>query len=136
VLGTEAGGARAGVRADARELPVVDGDGILWRADQWVALSPIEARLARAFLEHPGRLLGRATLGRAGWPDGVPNDRAVDSRIKTLRRRVTPLGLRISTVRGRGYLAEVDRADPPAPSPDGRSGGSPNTATGGSRTGR
>ncbi|HEX4492516.1 MAG TPA: winged helix-turn-helix domain-containing protein [Acidimicrobiia bacterium] len=101
-------------RAPARDVepPVVDDDDILRRAGEWVALSPIEARLARAFLENPGRLLGRTTLGRAGWPGGVPNDRSVDSRIKTLRRRVTALGLHISTVRGRGYVADVDRTDP------------------------
>jgi len=98
-------------RAEARDpsFPYLDDDDILRRDDQWVALSPIEARLARAFLDHPGHLLGRTTLGRAGWPDGVPNDRSVDSRIKTLRRRVHALGLHIYTIRGRGYLADLDR---------------------------
>lgn len=91
-------------------VPVIDADGLLRRRDAWVALSPIEARLARAFLDHRGQLLGRKTLGNAGWPDGVPNARSVDSRIKTLRRRVAPFGLRIHTVRGRGYLADLDPA--------------------------
>ena len=94
-------------------FPILDDDDILRRGDQWVALSPIEARLARAFLEHPGHLLARTTLGRAGWPDGVPNDRSVDSRIKTLRRRIHALGLRIYTIRGRGYLADLDRTTNP-----------------------
>jgi DNA-binding response OmpR family regulator len=89
-------------------VPVLDEDGLLRRGDAWVALSPIEARLARAFLDHPGQLLGRKTLGMAGWPDGVPNARSVDSRIKTLRRRVAPFGLQIHTIRGRGYLADFD----------------------------
>jgi DNA-binding response OmpR family regulator len=88
-------------------IPELDDDGILRLGDAWVALSPIETRLARAFLDDPGRLLGRKTLGNAGWPDGVPNDRSVDSRIKTLRRRVAPLGLQICTIRGRGYLADL-----------------------------
>ena len=56
-------------------LPVIDADGLVRKGDTWVALSPIEARLARAFLERPGQLLGRKTLGNAGWPDGVPNER-------------------------------------------------------------
>jgi DNA-binding response OmpR family regulator len=90
-------------------VPVIDADGLVRKGDTWVALSPIEARLARAFLERPGQLLGRKTLGNAGWPNGVPNERAVDSRIKTLRRRLAPLGLKIHTIRGRGYLADVDR---------------------------
>jgi DNA-binding response OmpR family regulator len=89
--------------------PVLDSDGILRSEDTWVALSPIEARLARVFLDDPGRLLTRKVLGSAGWPDGVPNARSVDSRIKTLRRRVAPLGFRICTIRGRGYLADVSR---------------------------
>jgi len=93
---------------EGRVEPVVDDDGLLRRRDEWVALSPIEARLARAFLDHRGQLLGRKALGNAGWPDGVPNARSVDSRIKTLRRRVGPFGLRIHTVRGRGYLADLD----------------------------
>ena len=87
-------------------VPVLDEFGVLWRGDDWVALSPIAARLVSAFLTAPGRVLDRRTLGRAGWPDGVPNERSVDSRIKVLRRRVAPLGVRIFTVRGHGYLAE------------------------------
>jgi DNA-binding response OmpR family regulator len=79
---------------------------VLRRGDDWVALSPIAARLIGAFLETPGKVLDRRTLGRAGWPAGVPSERSVDARIKLLRRRVAPLGVRIYTVRGYGYLAE------------------------------
>jgi DNA-binding response OmpR family regulator len=100
---------RAFETPDASIPVLVDDDDILRRGDAWVALSPIEARLARAFLEDCGRLLGRKTLGIAGWPDGVPNPRSVDSRIKSLRRRVAPLGLRIHSIRGRGYLADLVR---------------------------
>jgi DNA-binding response OmpR family regulator len=89
--------------------PAIDEYGLLRWGNAWVALSPIEARLARRFLDHLGRVLTRETLGDAGWPDGVPNARSVDSRIKTLRRRVEPLGMKIHTVRSRGYLATFDR---------------------------
>jgi DNA-binding response OmpR family regulator len=100
---------RAFEQRDASIPVLVDDDDILRRGDAWVALSPIEARLARAFLEDCGRLLGRKALGNAGWPEGVPNARSVDSRIKSLRRRVLPLGLRIYSIRGRGYLADLVR---------------------------
>lgn len=100
---------RAFDQRDASIPVLVDDDDILRRGDAWVALSPIEARLARAFLEDCGRLLGRKALGSAGWPAGVPNARSVDSRIKSLRRRVAPLGLRIYSIRGRGYLADLVR---------------------------
>jgi DNA-binding winged helix-turn-helix (wHTH) protein len=92
-----------------RDEPVIDAYGLLRWGSAWVALSPIEARLAQEFIARPGQLVGRETLGDAGWPDGVPNARSVDSRIKTLRRRVEPLGLKIHTIRGRGYLASFDR---------------------------
>jgi DNA-binding response OmpR family regulator len=95
----------------AARVPALDQYGVLWRGDDWVALSPINARLIGAFLAAPGKVLDRRTLGRAGWPDGVPNERSVDSRIKVLRRRVSPLGVRISTVRGHGYLAEFGISD-------------------------
>ena len=92
-----------------RDEPVIDAYGLLRWGSAWVALSPIESRLAREFLDRPGQLVEREVLGDAGWPEGVPNARSVDSRIKTLRRRVEPLGLRIHTIRGRGYLASLDR---------------------------
>jgi hypothetical protein len=87
--------------------PILGDHGVLWRGVQWVALSPIEARLAAALVGRPGRVLSRARLERIGWPDGAPNGRAVDSRIKMLRGRIGPVGVRIHTVRGQGYLAEI-----------------------------
>jgi hypothetical protein len=87
--------------------PILGDHGLLWRGTRWVALSPIEARLTAAFVARPGRVLSRARLERTGWPDGQPNERSVDARIKALRRRVAPMGMRIHTVRGQGYIAEI-----------------------------
>lgn len=87
--------------------PILGDHGLLWRGTTWVALSPIEARLTAAFVARPGRVLSRARLEKTGWPDGSPNDRSVDARIKALRRRIAPIGMRIHTVRGQGYIAEI-----------------------------
>src|SRR3954454_18322589 len=87
--------------------PILGDHGLLWRGTQWVALSPIETGLTAAFIARPGRVLSRARLEKSGWPEGSPNDRSIDARIKALRRRVAPLGLRIHTVRGQGYIAEI-----------------------------
>ena len=98
------------------DRPILGAHGVLWRGVQWVALSPIEARLTRAFLARPGRVLSRQRLEQLGWPDGLPSSRAIDARIKVLRERIAPLGLRIHTVRGQGYLAEIQAfpvGDPP-----------------------
>ena len=93
-------------RASA-ERPILDDLGLVWRGPVWVALSPIEARLIAAFLARPARVLSRRRLEQTGWPDGSPNQRSIDGRIKVLRRRLAPVGLRIHTVRGQGYLAEI-----------------------------
>jgi hypothetical protein len=89
------------------DRPILGDHGLLWRGKRWVALSPIEARLTEAFIARPGRVLSRARLEKTGWPGGSPNDRSVDARIKALRRRIAPVGLRIHTVRGQGYIAEI-----------------------------
>jgi len=87
--------------------PILGDHGLLWRGTRWVALSPIEARLTAAFVARPGRVLSRPRLEKTGWPDGAPNVRSVDARIKALRRRIAPMGMRIHTVRGQGYIAEI-----------------------------
>jgi two-component system OmpR family response regulator len=99
------------------DRPILGDHGVLWRGAQWVALSPIEARLTRAFLARPGRVLSRQRLEQVGWPDGLPSSRAIDARIKVLRDRIAPIGLRVHTVRGQGYLAEIQAfpvGDPPS----------------------
>jgi hypothetical protein len=90
--------------------PILGEHGLLWRGTRWVALSPIEARLTAAFIARPGRVLSRVRLEKTGWPDGRPSERSVDARIKALRRRIAPMGMRIHTVRGQGYIAEIQAA--------------------------
>jgi len=92
--------------------PIVGDHGVIWRGTLWVALSPIDARLAAALVGRPGRVISLARLEMLGWPEGAPNNRAVDGRIKVLRNRVAPLGLRIHTVRVQGYLAEIQPCPP------------------------
>lgn len=87
--------------------PILGEHGVIWRGEHWTALSPIETRLMSEFLGRPGRVISRTRLERTGWPEGLPNPRAVDARIKALRRRIEPLGVRIHTVRGQGFLAEI-----------------------------
>ncbi len=88
--------------------PTIDESDLLWRGTEWVALSPIEAAVLRALLESTGTVLSRRRLGAAGWTDGPPSPRSVDTYVKRLRRRIEGLGLRIHTVRSRGYMLEVE----------------------------
>lgn len=88
--------------------PTVDADGIVRWSGDWVAVPPIEARLLAALLDRPGEVVHRADLVAAAWPDGVASERTLDGRIKHLRRRLAPLRLAIRTVRGVGFLLDVD----------------------------
>ncbi len=86
--------------------PVIDDFGVLRVNGSWVALPPLEARLAEALLERLGTVTSRDLLIRAGWPTGAPGRNALDVHVLRLRRRLTPVGLAIRTVRSRGYLME------------------------------
>ena len=86
--------------------PVLDDFGVLRVDGSWVALPPLEARLAQALLERLGAVTSRELLIRAGWPTGTPGRNALDVHVLRLRRRLTGVGLVIRTVRSRGYLLE------------------------------
>ena len=86
--------------------PVIDDFGVLRVNGSWVALPPLEARLAEALLERLGAVTSRDLLVRAGWPAGAPGRNALDVHVLRLRRRLQPVGLAIRTVRSRGYLME------------------------------
>ncbi len=55
-------------------------------------------------LENVHRVVSRAELDAAGWPDGSPSLRALDTRLARLRRRIAVLGLEVGSVRQRGFL--------------------------------
>lgn len=84
--------------------PELDEDGLFRVGDKWVALPPVEHRLARALLDRFGAVVTRDALARAGWPTGSPGRNALDVHVLRLRRRLAPLRMTIHTVRSRGYL--------------------------------
>ena len=88
------------------QRPVLDDDGLVWSGADWVAIPPIEARLLEVLIEQFGVLVHRSDLQEAAWPDGAIEHNALNVRVLRLRRRLTPLGLVIRTVRARGYLLE------------------------------
>ena len=96
------------VRA-ARVSPTLDDSGRLNVGSRWVDLSPIEYRLVGSLLEHFGTLVSRDALIRAGWPGTKPSDNQLDVHVLRLRRRLEPTGLRLRTVRSRGYT--LDHSD-------------------------
>ena len=84
---------------------------IAWRG-RWLPLTPLEFRMLRLMLIRPGRVFSRAAL-LDGVHDDLRNvsDRAIDSHVKNLRRKiqsVEPGCDCIASVYGVGY-----RFDPP-----------------------
>jgi DNA-binding response OmpR family regulator len=90
-------------------VPILDDFGVLRMNGAWVALPPLEARLAAALLERLGAVTSREQLVRTGWPEAPPGRNALDVHVLRLRRRLQPVGLAIRTVRSRGYLMEPAR---------------------------
>ena len=95
-----------GTHPEPTDEPLLDDFGVLRLNGSWVALPPLEARLADALLERLGLVTSRDLLIRAGWPTAPPGRNALDVHVLRLRRRLQPVGLAIRTVRSRGYLME------------------------------
>ncbi len=88
----------------------IDEFGVLHVGRQWVALPMIEWRILGALLDRFGATVRRTALIEAAWPGQTRKEAALNVRIATTRRRIEPLGLRISNVRARGYV--LDSVDP------------------------
>jgi two-component system, OmpR family, response regulator BaeR len=82
------------------------GRRVAWHG-QWLDLSPSEYRILSAMLKQPGRVFGRGQLlDQMGDHAADTTDRAVDSHIKNLRRKmaeVDPASRCIVSVYGSGY---------------------------------
>jgi len=89
-----------------RPRPHVGDDGRLRHGDEWIALSPIELRMARAFVENFGEVVRSEALAGAAWPGEGVNERALRVHLTRLRRRLRPVGLELQNIRGRGYVME------------------------------
>jgi two-component system, OmpR family, response regulator len=97
--------------ADADAVWLDDG-GLLHVGRSWVALPDTEWRVVAALLSHFGELVGRDELTRAAWPTKGVSEGALNVIVKRVRHRLVPLGLTITTVRGRGFV--IDTVGPAA----------------------
>lgn len=84
----------------------------VYRSGEPVELRPVEFRLLRFFLEHPGRVFSREQLLDAVWrDDAFIEPRTVDVHIRRLRKALNrkPFqGDMIRTVRSAGYALETE----------------------------
>lgn len=92
------------IEGQGHSAPVLNGNGTLEYRGARTHLSSIQADLVRVMLERFGAVVSREALAMAAWPAADPSDNNLDVTIGRLRRQLEQVGLRIRTVRSRGYL--------------------------------
>ena len=107
---------RLGAAAPEHGFRVDDGAlRIAWQ-EHWLALTPLEFRLFKRLLSRPGHVFSRQALLESVHDDfRDTTDRAIDSHIKNLRRKigkVRPQGSAIVSVYGMGYRFDPDIEEP------------------------
>ncbi len=96
--------------AHARRHPMVpslDEHGQLSHRGETVFLSVTDQRIAEVLVDHFGQVVSEETLLERARPDSR-NDQTLRVNVSRLRRRVAPIGLAITCVRGHGYLMQQE----------------------------
>jgi hypothetical protein len=96
--------------AHARRHPMVpslDELGQLSHRGETVFLSITDQRIAQVLIESFGHVVSEEMLLERARPDGR-NDQTLRVNVSRLRRRIAPLGLAITCVRGHGYLMQPE----------------------------
>ena len=83
--------------------PTLDDTGQLSFRDSHVFLSRRDEQIARVLVESFGRGVARERLLQPDWRDDDSKTERVRLCVARLRRRVAPLGLSITNMRGFGY---------------------------------
>ena len=117
-LAAGAGGSASAARTQVGAFAIDDAGQRAWWHDTALPLTPIEWRLLRTLLQQPGRVLARGALLDAIHADFRDvSDRAVDSHVKNLRRKLQQaMGAGdaagcIASVYGVGYRLDLPVAD-------------------------
>jgi hypothetical protein len=84
-------------------VPVLDDFGQLTHRGASVFLSPVDQRVAQVLVETFGTAVRDAELARRAWPAGS-SEQTLRVHISRLRRRISQLGLTITSVRNVGYV--------------------------------
>ena len=102
---------RAGIRARAsrrRRRPRLDDDGLLWVGDAWVGVPPGQVPMVGLLVDRIGQVVRYEELAGAAESAGASGHiAAVKAHLTRLERRLSPLGLRLRSVRARGCLLEL-----------------------------
>lgn len=86
------------------DAPTLNGNGALEYRGQRTHLSAIQSDIVGLLIERFGGVVSRDALTAVAWPGANPSDNNLDVTMGRLRRQLDPVGLKIRTVRSRGYL--------------------------------
>lgn len=90
-------------------LVFVPGNPQVTLGDTKVELSPSELALLELLTHRQGRIISKDKIAnRLDRGDDPPTDTAIEICVHRLRRKLLPYGLKIRTLRGFGYLVELD----------------------------
>lgn len=84
-------------------VPRLDDNGQLSHRGESVFLSSTEQRIAELLVARFGQVVSEDLMLERARPEGR-NDQTLRVNVSRLRRRIAPLGLVITCVRGHGYL--------------------------------
>jgi DNA-binding winged helix-turn-helix (wHTH) protein len=87
-------------------VPELGSFGLLRYLGSWVALSAKEEIAVGLLLAAWTEVVSKQELMNALWPDVADARPLLRTLMFRLRRRIQPLGLTVSTIRGRGFLLE------------------------------
>lgn len=96
---------------DTSARPAIGGGHLHFR-QQSVAMQSIEHRIMAPLVDRFGMVVPAAELERCGWADRQPTTNRLRIQLTGIRKRIRPLGLLVTNVRGAGYRLEA--ADDPA----------------------
>jgi hypothetical protein len=92
-------------------VPSLDQHGQLTHRGDAVFLSVTDQRIAEVLVDHFGDVVSEQTLLERSHSDGR-NDQTLRVNVSRLRRRIAPLGLVITCVRGHGYVMQQEVLHP------------------------
>jgi hypothetical protein len=93
--------------------PTIDLSGQLTYRSKIEFLSPTDHSIAEVLVECFGTLASEQEFLLRAWPDGDGSPTSLRVHVHRLRKRLAPLGLAITSVRGRGYIMSEKREPRP-----------------------
>jgi hypothetical protein len=92
--------------------PMLD-DGLLVHCGAWAAIPPAQVAMVELLVGRIGSVVRKDELvAAAASAGGSSHEEAVKAAMGRLVKRLTPLGLDLRAIRGRGYLLEARNACP------------------------